>query len=188
MKNLKFKFVEIKSHFNILLYLTVIGFLFFSCLSCENKLEPPRTDLNSEEIPDQESWEPTVVFSDSGTVKAILRAGHIAVFNKKGYTLVDSNAVVDFYRDGQIVSTLSGKKGIVIDSTKDIEMFDSVVVVNKEGSVLKTEKLFWNNKTQRVSTDAFVNIKTPNEEIEGNGFESDQNLKNYIIYEVTGTF
>lgn len=188
MKIMKYRFEKIKSHFSIFFFLFVIGFLFFSFLSCENKLEPPRTDLNSEEIPDQESWEPTVVFSDSGTVKAILRAGHIAVFNKKGYTLVDSNAIVDFYSNGQIVSTLSGKKGIVIDSTKDIEMYDSVVVVNKEGSILKTEKLIWNNKTQRVSTNAFVNIKTPNEEIEGNGFESDQNLKNYIIYEVTGTF
>jgi LPS export ABC transporter protein LptC len=129
------------------------------------------------------------VFSDSGYVKAILRAGHIAVFNNKGYTLVDSNAVVDFYNiNGEKVSTLHGKKGKVFDRTKDIEIYDSVVAVNQEGSVLRTEKLLWNNKSQRVSTDVFVNIKTPNEEIEGIGFESDQNLKNYTIYKVTGTF
>jgi LPS export ABC transporter protein LptC len=159
-----------------------------SFLSCENKLEPPQTDLKSEEIPDQESWNSIVVFSDSGNVKAVMRAGHIAVFNKKGYTLIDSEAVVNFYSNGEKVSTLSGKRGKVLDKTKDIEMYDSVVVINKEGSILKTEKLFWNNKTQKVSSDTFVNIKTPNEEVEGNGFESDQNLKNYIIYEVTGTF
>ena len=163
--------------------------LIISFISCENKLEPPRTDLKSEEIPNQESWNSTVVFSDSGHVKAILRAGHIAVFNKKGYTLVDSNAVVDFYnKNGQKVSTLHGKRGKVLDRTKDIEIYDSVIAVNQEGSVLRTEKLLWNNKSQKVSTDVFVNIKTPNEEIEGIGFESDQNLKNYTIYEVTGTF
>jgi LPS export ABC transporter protein LptC len=160
--------------------------IFFS--ACESKVEPPRTDLKSGEIPDQESWKSTVAFSDSGSVKAVLNAGHISVYNSKAYTLIDSGAVVDFYKAGEKVSTLTGKRGKVLDATKDIEMYDSVVVVNKEGSVLKTSKLYWNNKLQKVSSDAFVKITTPKEDIEGIGFESDQNLKNYTIYKVTGVF
>jgi LPS export ABC transporter protein LptC len=156
--------------------------------ACESKMAPPRTDLKSGEIPDQESWNSSVSFSDSGSVKAILNAGHISVYNSKAYTLIDSGAVVDFYKDGQKVSTLTGKRGKVLDATKDIEIFDSVVVVNKEGSILKTSKLYWNNKSQKVSTDVFVKITTPKEDIEGIGFESDQNLKNYTIYKVTGVF
>lgn len=169
--------------------LKLIPLLFLLLLtSCENKMEPPRTDLKSGEIPDQESWKSTVTFSDSGSVKAILNAGHISVYNSKAYTLIDSGAVVDFYKDGQKVSTLTGKRGKVLDATKDIEIYDSVVVVNKEGSILKTSKLYWNNKLQKVSTDVFVKITTPKEDIEGIGFESDQNLKNYTIYKVTGVF
>ncbi len=151
-------------------------------------MAPPRTDLKSGEIPDQESWKSSVIFSDSGNVKAILNAGHISVFNAKAYTLIDSGAIVDFYKTGEKVSTLTGKRGKVLDATKDIEIYDSVVVVNKEGSVLKTSKLYWNNKTQKVSTDVFVKITTPKEDIEGIGFESDQNLKNYTVYKVTGVF
>lgn len=151
-------------------------------------MAPPRTDLKSGEIPDQESWKSSVVFSDSGNVKAILNAGHISVYNSKAYTLIDSGAIVDFYKTGEKVSTLTGKRGKVLDVTKDIEMYDSVIVVNKEGSVLKTSKLYWNNKSQKVSTDVFVKITTPKEDIEGIGFESDQNLKNYTIYKVTGVF
>jgi LPS export ABC transporter protein LptC len=149
---------------------------------------PPRTDLKSGEIPDQESWKSSVTFSDSGNVKAILNAGHISVFNSKAYTLIDSGAIVDFYKNGDKVSTLTGKNGKVLDATKDIEIYDSVVVINKEGSILKTSKLYWNNKLQKVSTDVFVKITTPKEDIEGIGFESDQNLKNYTIYKVTGVF
>lgn len=151
-------------------------------------MEPPRTDLKSGEVADQESWKSSVVFSDSGNVKAILNAGHISVFTLKSYTLIDSGAVVDFYKAGQKVSTLTGKRGKVLDATKDIEMYDSVTVVNKEGSVLRTSKLYWNNKTQKVSSDVFVKITTPKENIEGIGFESDQNLSNYTIYKVTGVF
>lgn len=160
--------------------------LLFS--SCEEKMAPPRTDLKSGEIPDQESWKSTVIFSDSGKVKAILNAGHISVYNSKSYTLIDSGAVVDFYKEGEKVSTLTGKRGKVLDATKDIEIYDSVVVVNKEGNILKTSKLYWNNRLQKVSTDVFVKITTPKEDVEGIGFESDQNLKNYTIYKVTGVF
>jgi len=167
-----------------------ILFLLFavSFCSCENKFVPPKMDLKSEDIPEQESWNSSVAFSDSGNVKAILRAGHISAFTKKGYTLIDSGAKVDFYKNKELVSTLTSKRGKVLEPSKDIEIYDSVVVINKEGSILKTQKLFWNNKTQKVSTDVYVKIKTPKEDVEGIGFESDQNLKNYTIFKVTGTF
>jgi LPS export ABC transporter protein LptC len=168
-----------------ILFIFLLGILF---ISCENKYGPPLTNLKSDEIPDQESWNSSVVFSDSGTVKAVLKAKHISVYSGKGYTLVDSGAVVDFYKDGKKVSTLTGKKGKIIDQTKDIEVYDSVVVTSTDNKILKTEKMYWNNKTQRVSSDAFVKILTPKEDIEGYGFESDQNLKNYTIYKVTGIF
>lgn len=163
--------------------------LIITALSgCEDKFAPPKTDISTQDKPDQESWGSSVSFSDSGNVVAILNAQYMAHFAGKGYILIDSGAQVDFYKNGEIVSTLTGKHGMVLDSTKDIEIEDSVVVVNKEGSILKTDKLFWNNKEQRVYSDQFVSIKTPTEEIQGIGFESDQNLTNYKIYKVTGTF
>jgi len=170
-------------------FLFVIGmFLLFEFSSCDDKFKPTQTNLNAEDSPSQESWNSKVIFSDSGNTKAILNAGHISVYTNKGYTLIDSGAVVDFFRDGVKVSTLEGKKGKIDDRTKDIEIFDSVFVVNNEGSELRTQKLLWNNKSQKVSSNEFVRIKTSAETIEGIGFESDQNLKNYKIYKVSGMF
>ena len=136
--------------------------ILFSLLfiSCENKFEPPKTDYKSGEIPDQESWNSTVIFSDSGKIKAILKAGHISQFNTQGLTLIDSGGTVDFYKDGEVVSTLTGKKGKVIEPDKDIEMTDSVTVISKEGNIVKTPKMYWHNRTQRVTSDAYVKIKT----------------------------
>lgn len=168
--------------------LLLIVFSTLIVFACENKTEPPRTDLKSSEIPDQESWNSTVVFSDSGNIKAILYAGHISVFNSKAITIIDSNATVYFYKQNEIVSKLVGKRGKVFDTSKDIEIYDSVMVTNKEGNILQTQKLYWNNRLQRVSSDVYVKITTPTEVVEGIGFESDQSLKNYTIFKVTGTF
>jgi len=157
-------------------------------VSCDNKFEPPKSNLNAEDTPDHQSWNSEVTFSDSGNIKAVLKAGEISVFSKRGYTLIDSGAVVDFYSKGEKVSTLTSMRGKILEPSKDIEIYDSVVVVSREGSTLRTNKLLWSNKTQRVSTDVYVKITTPKEEVEGIGFESDQMLKNYTIFKVTGTF
>ena len=171
-----------------IIFLLILAASAFLAYSCDSKLEPPKINMGTDSAPTQESWNSEVTFSDSGNVKAVLKAGHISAYSTKAYYLIDSNAKVDFYKLGKIVSTLTGKRGKVNDITKDIEIYDSVKVVNTEGVSLTTQKLLWKDKTQKVSSDVFVRIITPKEMIEGIGFESDQNLKNYVIYKVTGTF
>lgn len=168
----------------------------FLCILCgititscgDSGYAPQKTDFTAGDSPDQQSWNATVSFSDSNQVIAILKAKYIAYYSQKGLTIIDSGAVVDFFKDGKNVSTLMGKKGTVFDNTKNIEMQDSVKIRSVEGNELITQKLLWTNKTRRVSSEEYVKITTAKEIIEGIGFESDQELKNYTIYKVTGTF
>lgn len=151
------------------------------------KIELIKTNLEtSDSIPSQTSIDATVTFSDSGDVKAILKAGRIRVYSKYYYTIVDSSAVVDFYKNGIHASTLTGRRGKIFDLTKDVEVYDSVKLVSDEGSTLTTNKLLWVSKTQRIKSDEFVHIVTKTDDIQGYGFEADQNLKNYVIYKVSG--
>lgn len=176
-----------KSSFSFYIFL-LIAFSCMIVLSCGSKrIEPPKTNLiSSDSIPSQESFNTTVTFSDSGNVKAVLKAGRIRQYAKFNYTLIDSGATVDFYKFGVYSSTLTGKRGKIYDQTKDVEVYDSVKVVSTDGANLTTNKLYWVNKTQKIKTDEFVHIKTKTDDIQGYGFESDQNLKNYVIYKVSG--
>jgi LPS export ABC transporter protein LptC len=150
-------------------------------------MEPVKTDIiSSDSIPAQESFGSTVTFSDSGMVKAVLDAARIRVFAKFGYTLIDGGATVKFYKSGVYSSTLTGKRGKIYDLTRDVEVYDSVKMVSEDGSVLTTNKLYWINKTQRIKSDEYVHIVTKTDDIQGYGFEADQNLKNYVIYKVSG--
>lgn len=163
----------------------VICFILNACSS--DKIEPPKSDLeSSDSIPNQISYNASVTFSDSGRVKAVLYAGRIRIFSRFNYTLIDSSAKVDFYKDGVIASTLTGKRGKIYDNTKDVEVYDDVKLVSNEGSTLTTNKLFWVNATQRIKSDEYVHITTKSDDIQGYGFEADQNLKNYVIYKVSG--
>jgi LPS export ABC transporter protein LptC len=62
----------------------------------------------------------------------------------------------------------------------------AVELINKDGTKLETEKLIWNEVTQRIYTDVFVKITNRKEIIMGTGMESNQDFTKYEIKHVTG--
>lgn len=162
--------------------------LFILALTgCEEKLKPTVSHLGQASLPSQESWRSTVVFSDSARVKAILWAGHIAVYTDKQYTVMDDSIHVDFFNEQeQHVSVLTARRGRVNDRTKDFVAHENVKVVSDSGTTLITDSLFWKNATRTIETEAYVEIISQTEHIRGEGLVSDQALKNYRISKVTG--
>ena len=154
---------------------------------CEERVKPSLVPLTQTDLPSQESWKSRVIFSDSAKMKAILWAGHIAVYSNQRFTLLEDSIHVDFFNEQeQHTSVLTARRGKVNDVTRDLEAYDHVVVISDSGTVLRTERLFWANITRKVHTDAFVDIVSPTEHIMGQGMQSDQGLQNYEIFKVTG--
>ena len=168
-----------------LIFPIIIWLFIYGCT--KEKVEPTvNVQLTAEEIPDQESWNSTIFFTDSGKTRAILNAGHIKVFSKIKETLLDSNIRVDFYNNEEIhTTTLTSKRGKVDEKTNNLYAIDSVVAVNDSGIVITSDEMMWRNRDRKIVSDKYVTIVSPNEKIEGYGFESDQNLRNYIIYNIT---
>lgn len=165
----------------------VLAFLALSTPGCEERVKPSVAPLTQHSMPSQESWNSTVVFTDSAQVKAVLWSGHISMFSAEHVTVLDDSVRVDFYDEhGQHSSRMTAHRGKVDDVTHDLEAYENVTVRSDSGTVLKTERLFWSNLTRKTHTDAFVDIVSPREHIMGHGMESDQALKNYRIFKVTG--
>ncbi len=175
-----------------LFFSVLCSLLFALCsllsLGCESKIKPPISSLGiRQDVPTQESWDAVITFTDSGRITAVLRAGHIAVFSEQKKTLLDSNITVDFFDENSNHSSiLTARRGIVNDLTHDLEAHENVIVVNDSGTTLRTEELYWANRTQKIYTPAFVEINSRTEQIQGHGLESDQSLKYYTIPKVTG--
>jgi len=163
----------------------IIWLFIYGCT--REKVEPTvNVQLTAEEIPDQESWNSTIFFTDSGRTRAILIAGHLRVFTKNKETLLDSNIRVEFYNNEEIhTTTLTAKRGRVDEQTNNLYAIDSVVAVNDSGIVITSDEMMWRNKDRKIVSDKYVTSVSPKEKIEGYGFESDQNLRNYIIYNIT---
>ena len=166
-----------------------ITMLAILIIGCEEKIRPTvMGGVSSTTLPSEESWNATITVSDSGIIKAIVKAGHIYSYENSTITYLEDNVQVDFYDEwGEHTSVLTSQKGSVNEGTNDLEAIGNVIVQSDSGVVVKTEMLFWDNELQRIHSDEFVSITSPTERLQGTGFESDPHLKNYKIYKVTGT-
>ncbi len=155
---------------------------------CGEKTRPPVLPSQpGRDAPDQESWNATITFTDSGMITGVVRAGYIAKYLSDKFTILDSGIVVDFFNERhEHTSVLTARRGRVNDVTNDFEARGDVVVRSDSGTVLRSEELNWDNKRERIHTEAFVEITSPTEEIRGMGLESDQALRHYTILKVTG--
>ncbi len=154
---------------------------------CTSERVKPAIDksIKVEELPAQESWNSVITFSDSGKIKAIMNAGHLRVFEEAKETLLDDKIKIDFFDEKEIkTTTLNSLRGRVDDRTNNLWAIDSVVAVS-DSVTLITDELMWRNVDKKIVSDKFVRIITPKEKIEGYGFESDQSLRNYVIYRIT---
>lgn len=167
--------------------------LFLLCslaltVGCEEKIKPSvLPGLDSKALPQQESWNSTIVLSDSGKLKAVINAGYIQKYDIPRETLLREGVKVLFYGDSvKHTSTLTSDEGKVDELTNNLEASGNVLVLSDDSTRLRTQKLYWDHATQRIHTPEYVFITSPREEVQGKGFESDQQLRNYRIFRVTG--
>lgn len=169
------------------IFLLLLNFSLFTN-SCKEKIKPSIINAKIEGVyPTQESWDSRITFTREGKLLAILEVKHLLIYEDRKETLLEDGIKVDFYDEQQKhTTTLIARRGTVNDMTKDLAAYGNVIVTSEDGTTLKTEKLFWKNNTQKIETDAYVEIDSPKEKIRGTGLVSDQNLKNYKIINVTG--
>ena len=157
-------------------------------IGCEEKTQPSViSTIDSRTLPQQESWNSTIIVSDSGHINAVIVAGYIHVSELNQQTLMSQGVKVRFFsREGKLTSVLTSEEGSVDESTNNLEARKNVVVISSDSSRMKTERLFWDNQRQLIFTPDYVQITTVKEKMQGHGFESDQSLKHYRVFHVTG--
>ncbi|MDE6290903.1 MAG: LPS export ABC transporter periplasmic protein LptC [Muribaculaceae bacterium] len=83
---------------------------------------------------------------------------------------------------------------VAADSAKFFRMqnlwkLDGNVELKKEpGELFLTQQLFWDQRRNRLYSDSFIHIETPDRMLEGLGFESNDRLTKYSIRKPTGIF
>ena len=95
---------------------------------------------------------------------------------------------VDFYNDTmRIESELDAHYGKYLQNQEKVFLKDSVVVKNiLKGDTVRCRTLWWDQRSERFTTDDPVRIYEPDKILYGTGMEADQNFRWYTIKHMTG--
>lgn len=128
------------------------------------------------------------IYSDSGIVRVKVTAPELKkIGTNQLITELPGGLHIEFFDEQlNVESELKAKYAIHYENERKWEARNDVVVVNKKGEKLNTEKLIWDERKELLSSDQHVKITTAEEVIFGNGFEANQDFSRYKIQNVTG--
>lgn len=146
---------------------------------CEGDGTPERVETPSS--PDQEIDNFTLTHTRQGDRVWVLEADHARIYEEAD-RVETSDVRVDFHgEDGELQSTLTADAGILLRRTNDIEAIGRVVVTAEDGTVLRTDRLAWNERVGRISTESPVEIIKDDDVMTGVGMESNPDLTNIRV-------
>jgi LPS export ABC transporter protein LptC len=168
-----------------LFFILFLSWFFTSCENNESEISRITARPND---PVEEISVLQTIYSDSGAVKVLLEAPVMKkILAPKPITELSKGMKISFYDANlNIISRMKSSYAIHYEQEHRWEARNNVEVVNVKGEKLNTEKLVWDERTNKLLSDNFVKITTSKEIIMGNGFEADQDFSHYKIFNVTG--
>ncbi|MBN8853345.1 MAG: LPS export ABC transporter periplasmic protein LptC [Sphingobacteriales bacterium 50-39] len=160
--------------------------------SCENKIKdlPSSARSSRAQVP-EEGRQIESYLSEAGKVKGKLTSPYMLRYQKADtpYSEFPRTLHVDFYNDStNIESQMDAKYGKYLQNQNKVFLRDSVVVKNiLKGDTLHCKYLWWDQNTQKFTTDDSVQIYTKDKILFGTGMEADQNFRWYTIKHLTGS-
>lgn len=162
--------------------------IFISQCSKPN-LEDVKVLTDEKEYPSETAYNIEYIYSDSAKVKAKLKAPYMEKYESDNpYIEMSKGMNVTFFdRDKQPSSFLKADYGIRYDNKKITEAKGNVVVVTTNGDTLTTEHLVWNEKKNKVFSKSKVRVRTEDEIIYAEEFETDPDFNEYKFKKVIMT-
>lgn len=164
--------------------IVVVMLLFF--VSCKDK-KGNLLDFtyNPETTPTMITDSVTTLISDSGITRYKLTADIWKVFDKAAdpYWLFPEGIYLErFDENFNIEATVKADTAWHYTAKKLWRLKGHVRVENMLGERFLSDELFWNQLTERVYSDKYIEIKKGETELKGYGFESNQEMTEYRIF------
>jgi LPS export ABC transporter protein LptC len=169
-----------------LLFLFVVALLV---TSCENDIKVVQSFAPKPELPMRSAKQAELLYSDSAKVKVWLKAKVLDQYIGADPRIIMPRGVeIKFYNDSlRETTTLTADSAIRKERDNVMEARKHVIVINRKGETLRTEKLIWDERKRIIYTDVHVTITTANDEImQGEGLEANEDFTRYKIKKPVG--
>ncbi|MGL4518379.1 MAG: LPS export ABC transporter periplasmic protein LptC [Phocaeicola sp.] len=175
----------------VAIWATVMFVLFPSCSS--NKKNRAESITERDSLPSMRTLGVTTLISDSGVIRYKIIAEEWEIYDKKEppYWAFEKGVYMEKFDSlFHIDSSVKADTAYYYEKKKLWKLIGNVHIRNQQGDKFDTSLLFWDEKQEKIYSDKPIRIEQPDKSIINGryGFESNQQLTEYEIYNSTGTF
>lgn len=170
-------------------WVAVMFLLFPSCTGGNKDLVAAITSRDS--LPVMSTLGVESLVSDSGVIRYKIIAEEWQIFDKANppYWAFEKGVYLEQFDENLVAeATIKADTAYYYESKKLWELRSNVHIENLKQEKFDTDLLFWNQKTEKVWSDNPIRIEQADKVIEGEGFESNQQLTDYVIRNTKGIF
>ena len=159
---------------------------FLILISCSKSYQ---NETPLENIHDQVSSSVEITLTEKGNIKALIKSNLLERNNENLELKLTDNVNVDLYDDNyKHKSLITSHYAFVSEKENKIHAFGDVVVAADNGQQLLTDSLLWDNKKDKIFTDANLTfISGDFDTLYGMGFESNIDLTDWKIIKPRGS-
>jgi len=131
------------------------------------------------------------LISDSGIIRYKIIAEEWIIFDKTDppFWAFEKGVYLEQFNEDLVAeATIVADTAYYYESKKLWELRSNVHIENLKQEKFDTEQLFWNQKNEQVYSDKKIRIEQADKVIVGYGFESNQQLTDYVIRNTEGIF
>lgn len=170
--------------------IVVMLLLLSASCSKENK-EVVEVVFNPENSYTMKTTDMSTLISDSGITRYRANAKIWLMFSKatEPYWYFPEGIYLEkFDTLFQAEATVKSDTAYYYDKKDLWKLVGNVEIKNLEGEYFETSELFWDGAEEKIYSDKFIRIEQKEQTITGIGFESNQNMTKYKIFNTTGIF
>ena len=173
---------------------SVFIFLFsiIALLACTEEHEhtaPAIRDKDS--VPSMVSYGVNTLISDSGVIKYRIVTERWEMNDKRNpprWIFDKGDFLTQFDQTLHIQSYIQCDTAYYFDKNRIWELRGRVRILTKQGLRFSSEELYWDEQKHEIWSHKFSHLKTPERELQGNYFKSNENMTKYIVTNTKGSF
>lgn len=168
---------------------TVMFLLFPACSEKSDKGNIPVTNRDS--LPVMRTTGVESFISDSGVIRYKIIAEEWIIYDRLDppfWAFEKGIYLEQFNEEFAPEATIKADTAYYYDKKKLWELRSNVHIENQKQEKFDTDLLFWDEQKQEVYSDKRIRIEQADKVIVGYGFESNQQLTDYVIHNTEGIF
>lgn len=173
----------------IVLGAMVMLLLFSSCSGKKKVFGEAITERDSMAVMDTRGV--TTLVSDSGVTRYRINTEEWLVFDRKDpprWSFEKEIYLEKFDSLFNVEASIEADTAYFFNKQELWKLMGNVHIQNLQGEKFDTELLYWDQRAQKIYSDAFIRIEQPDRIITGRGFESNQQMTVYTIHQPEGIF